>query len=211
MYIDPTKIDPGNVYKLLIGAITPRPIAFVSSISREGIRNLAPYSFFTGVSSNPPIIGFSAVVNREGRLRDSRLNAEAYDEFVVNVVSEDFVEQMNATAVDVPPEVDEFELAGLTPEPSKVVKPPRVKEARVSMECRLYQVVDIGREVLSGAFIMGEIVQFHVDDNVIEDYRIDPGKVKSVGRMGGMGYTKTRDRFDLPRPDLDEVMKAISK
>ncbi|MGR8949482.1 MAG: flavin reductase family protein [Gammaproteobacteria bacterium] len=210
MYVDPKQTEPANIYKLLIGSITPRPIAFVSTVSKDGVNNLAPYSFFTGVSSNPPIIGFSPMVNREGRLRDSRLNAEAYEEFVVNVVSEDFAEQMNATAVDVPPEVDEFELSGLTPAPSKVVRPPRVKEARISMECKLFQIVEISRETLSGAFVMGEIVQFYIDDEVVDNFRIDPAKVNTVGRMGGLGYTRTRDRFEMPRPDLKSVMAALA-
>ena len=209
MYVDPKQTQPGNIYKLLIGSITPRPIAFISTVSKEGVYNLAPYSFFTGVSSNPPIIGFSPMVNREGRLRDSRLNAEAYDEFVVNVVSEDFGEQMNATAVDVPPDVDEFELSGLTPVPSKVVTPPRVKEARISMECKLYQIVEIGRETLSGAFVMGEIVQFHLDDDIVDNFRIDASKVNTIGRMGGVAYTRTTDRFEMDRPDLEAVMKSI--
>ena len=211
MYVDPQQTAAAKLYKLLIGAITPRPIAFVSTVSKTGVNNLAPYSFFTGVSANPPVIGFSPMVNREGRMRDSRLNAEQYEEFVVNVVSEDFVEQMNATAVDVPPEVDEFELSGLTPAPSKIVRPPRVAEARVSMECRLLQVVEIGRETLSGAFVMGEVVQFHIDDDIFDDYRLDADKLNTVGRMGGMSYTRTRDRFDLDRPNLDEVMAKISQ
>ena len=210
MYVDPKETKAGNLYKLLIGAITPRPIAFVSTVSESGINNLAPYSFFTGVSASPPIIGFSPMINREGRMRDSRLNAEAYEEFVVNVVSEEFVEQMNATAVDVPPEVDEFELSGLTPAPSKVVKPPRVAEAHVSMECRLFKVVEIARETLSGAFVMGEVVQFHIDDEVVDDFRLDPDKLNTVGRMGGVSYTRTRDRFELDRPDLAAVMRELA-
>jgi len=209
MIVDPSETKPGNIYKLLIGSITPRPIAFVSTVSKDGINNLAPYSFFTGVSANPPVIGFSPMINMEGRLRDSRLNIEAFKEFVVNVVSEDIAEQMNATAVDVPPEVDEFELAGLTPLPCNVVKAPRVKEARISMECKLVQVVELGKEKLSGAFVMGEIVQFHIDDDIFDNYRIDPDKLNTVGRMGGVTYTRTTDRFDLPRPDLQEVMKTL--
>lgn len=210
MIVDPSQTEPGNIYKLLIGSITPRPIAFVSTVSKDGINNLAPYSFFTGVSANPPVIGFSPMINMEGRLRDSRLNIEAYEEFVVNVVSEDIAERMNATAVDVPPEIDEFELAGLTPLPCNVVSAPRVKEARISMECKLVQVVELSKEKLSGAFVMGEIVQFHIDDDIFDNFRIDPDKLKTVGRMGGVSYTRTTDRFDLQRPDLNEVMNKLS-
>jgi flavin reductase (DIM6/NTAB) family NADH-FMN oxidoreductase RutF len=209
MIVDPATTEPGNIYKLLIGSITPRPIAFVSTVSKDGINNLAPYSFFTGVSANPPVIGFSPMINMEGRLRDSRLNIEEFEEFVVNVVSEDIVEQMNATAVDVPPEIDEFELSGLTPLSCNVVKAPRVGEAHISMECKLVQVVELSKDKLSGAFVMGEIVQFHIDDDLFDNFRIDPDKLNTVGRMGGIGYTRTTDRFDLQRPDLDKVMKTL--
>lgn len=203
MIIDPKTTAAGDVYKLMIGSITPRPIAFVSTTSLDGINNLAPFSFFTGVSVDPPVIGFSPLLNREARRRDSRINAEARGEFVVNIVSEEFAEKMNATAIDVPPEVDEFELSGLTPIPSEVVSVPRVKEAHVSMECKLIQVIEISQNILGGAFVMGEVVRFHIDDSVCENFRIDPDKLATIGRMGGNTYTRTRDRFDLIRPTLD--------
>ena len=209
MIINPAEQTPTNSYKLMIGSITPRPIAFVSTVSADGIFNLAPYSFFTGVSANPPVIGFSPVVTGGGRRRDSRLNIEATGEFVVNIVSEDFIENMNATAVDVPPEINEFELAGLTATSCEVVEAPRVAEARVSMECKLLQVVDISQELLGGAFVIGEVVRFHVDDSLIDNFRIDADKLATVGRMGGNTYTKTTERFDLDRPDLDTVMAAL--
>jgi flavin reductase (DIM6/NTAB) family NADH-FMN oxidoreductase RutF len=208
MIIDPANVDPVSSYKLMIGSITPRPIAFVSTTSPEGINNLAPFSFFTGVSANPPAIGFTPVINGEGRLRDTRLNIEATGEFVVNVVSEHFAKQMNATAVDVAPEVDEFELSGLTPASCEVVAPPRVAEAYVSMECKLIQVVEISNKILGGSFVIGEIVRFHVDDRVFDDYRIDADLLATVGRMGGNTYSRTADRFDLPRPTLDDVKPA---
>jgi flavin reductase (DIM6/NTAB) family NADH-FMN oxidoreductase RutF len=199
MIVDPSAIEPVNCYKLLIGSITPRPIAFVSSTSVDGVNNLAPFSFFTAISANPPVIGFSPMVTRGGRLRDSRDNIEARGEFVVNIVSEDFAEQMNSTAVDVPPDVDEFELSGLTPVPCEVVNAPRVKEARVSMECKLVQVVDISQKFLGGAFVIGEVVRFHVDDSLVDDFRIDPEKLATIGRMGGNTYARTTDRFDMAR------------
>ncbi len=199
MIVDPSAIEPVNCYKLLIGSITPRPIAFVLSTSVDGVNNLAPFSFFTAISANPPVIGFSPMITRGGRRRDSRDNIEARGEFVVNIVSEDFAERMNDTAVDVPPEVDEFELSGLTPIPCEVVGAPRVQEARVSMECKLVQVVDISQEFLGGAFVIGEVVRFHVDDSVINDFRIDPEKLATIGRMGGNTYARTTDRFDMAR------------
>ena len=199
MIIDPSTTEPINCYKLMIGSITPRPIAFVSSVSASGIYNLAPFSFFTAVSANPPVIGFSPMVVRDGLRRDTRNNIEACGEFVVNIVSEEFAEQMNATAVDVPPDVDEFELSGLTPIPSEVVAAPRVKEAHISMECKLLQVVDISQKVFGGAFVIGEVIRFHVDDALIDNFRIDPDKLATIGRMGGNTYTRTTDRFDMER------------
>ena len=163
---------------LMIGSITPRPIAFVSTTSADGVNNLAPFSFFTGISANPPVIGFSPMINLQNRRRDSRINIEASSEFVVNIVSEHFAEQMNATAVDVAPEIDEFELSGLTPVPCEIVAVPRVAEAAVSMECKLVQIVDISQQVLGGAFIIGEVVRFHVEDSIIDNFRIDPRQAR---------------------------------
>lgn len=202
MIINPENAEPRHIYKLLIGCITPRPIAFVSSVSSDGVNNLAPYSFFTGVSANPPVIGFSPMINREQRVRDSRLNIEATGEFVVNVVSESIVEAMNETAVDVAPEVDEFELAGLTAVPADSVRAPLVAEAMISMECELFKIVEISPEPLGGAFVMGSVKRFHINDSIVDDYRIDPSLLKTVGRMGGNSYTRTQDRFDLERPQL---------
>lgn len=202
MIIDPQGTEPVNLYKLLIGSIMPRPIAFVSTRGVDGVNNLAPFSFFTGVSANPPVVGFSPMVNLESRKRDSRINAETRGEFCINVVSESFAAQMNQTAVDVPPEVDEFELAGLTALECDVIDAPRVGEALVAMECKLLQVVDISQKVMGGAFVMGEVVRFHVDDAIIDNFRIDPDKLATVGRMAGNTYTRTRDRFDMERPVL---------
>ena len=109
------------------------------------------------------------------------------------------------------PDVDEFELAGLTAVPSEIVRAPRVKESKISMECKLYEVVEIGRENFGGAFVMGEIVRFHVADELFDNYRIDPDGLRTIGRMGGMSYTRTRDRFDLERPDLAKVMAALGR
>ncbi len=204
MIIDPKSIKPVENYKLLIGSITPRPIAFVSSVSEEGVYNLAPFSFFTAVSANPPVIGFSPMVNLEENRRDTRKNIEATGEFTVNVVSEGFVENMNATAVDVAPDVDEFELSGLTPIACDVIKAPRVGEAHIAMECRLLEVVEVSREVFGGAFVLGRVVRFHVDDALFDNYRIDPDGLATVGRMGGNSYVRTRDRFDLQRPSPPE-------
>jgi flavin reductase (DIM6/NTAB) family NADH-FMN oxidoreductase RutF len=200
MIIDPASTDPLNIYKLMIGSVLPRPIAFVSTRSADGINNLAPYSFFTGVSANPPVVGFSPMMSMESRQRDSRVNAEARGEFCINVVSEQFAEKMNATAIDVPPEVDEFELSGLTPVECELIDAPRVGEAYLAMECQLLQVVEISRETFGGAFVMGQILRFHVDDALFDNYRINPDLLRPIGRMAGNTYTRTGDRFDMDRP-----------
>lgn len=185
----------------MIGAIVPRPIAFVSTISREGLLNLAPFSFFTAVCANPPIICFCP--NRREApdpCKDTLRNILLTREFVVNVVSEEFAEQMNITSGEYPPEIDEFQLSGLTPIPSDLVKAPRVAESHVQMECRLYMAMEIGALPLSGNLVLGEVLRFHVDDQYIDHFKIDPGKLRAIGRMGGASYTRTTDRFDMQRP-----------
>jgi flavin reductase (DIM6/NTAB) family NADH-FMN oxidoreductase RutF len=203
LIIDPGEAGFQNVYKLLIGAIVPRPIAFVSTLSRKGIRNLAPFSFFTAVSANPPVICFSPT-RRPGPdpYKDTMRNILETREFVVNVVSEEFAEKMNICSGEFPPEVDEFEASGLTAIASDLVKPPRVAESHVHMECKLYLTLEIGALPGSGSLVLGEVVRFHVDDMYFDDFKIDPDKLKAIGRMGGTSYTRTRDRFDMVRPKV---------
>jgi flavin reductase (DIM6/NTAB) family NADH-FMN oxidoreductase RutF len=203
MVIDPAVAGYPNVYKLMIGVIVPRPIAFVSSLSAEGIPNLAPFSFFTAVSANPPVICFSPMIRGAGGgHKDTLRNIEATGEFVVNIVSEDFASQMNVCSGDYPPEVDEFVVSGLTPLPSDLVRPARVAESRVNMECRLVQVVHVSAKPLGGSLVLGEVLRFHVADELFSDFRIDPDKLRAIGRMGGPTYARTTDRFNLERPKV---------
>jgi flavin reductase (DIM6/NTAB) family NADH-FMN oxidoreductase RutF len=200
MTIDPKQHDPRNVYKLMIGSIVPRPIAFVSTISADGVCTLAPFSFFMGVCANPPVVAFSPVRRGDGLKKDTLVNVEATGEFVVNIVGESMAAAMNSCSAEYPPEVDEFETSGLTAVASEVVKAPRVAESAVSMECRLIQVVELGQGPLAGNLVLGEVVRFHVDDSIVEDFRIDPEKLAAIGRMGGMTYCRTGDRFEMARP-----------
>jgi flavin reductase (DIM6/NTAB) family NADH-FMN oxidoreductase RutF len=201
--VDPQSTEPVNVYKLMIGAIVPRPIAFVSTISLEGVRNLAAFSFFTAISANPPAVCFSPMVRGSGAgQKDTLRNAAATKEFVVNIVSEDFAERMNLTAPEFPPEVDEFEVSGLRPTPSDLVRPPRVAESRISMECKLIEIVSVSAKVLGGSLVIGEVLRFHVAEGVMENFRIDPDKLKPIGRMAGNTYVRTTDRFEMVRPKL---------
>jgi flavin reductase (DIM6/NTAB) family NADH-FMN oxidoreductase RutF len=189
----------------MIGMIVPRPIAFVSSVDLAGIRNLAPFSYFTACSSNPPVVCFCTAVRTGSRpYKDTLLNVEATGEFVVNIVSEEFAEQMNQCSADVPPEIDEFELSRLTAIASDLVKPPRVAESKVQMECRLHQIIRVSDQPGGGILVLGEVLRFHVLESLLDDqesvYRIDPDKLNAIGRMGGPTYVRTHDRFELQRP-----------
>ena len=201
MIIDPCEHDPRSIYKLMTGCIVPRPIALVSSVSADGILNLAPFSFFAGVSGDPPVICFCPMVRgSDGEKKDTLRNIEATGEFVVNVVSEEIVTHMNISSGEYPPDVDEFALSALTPVPSDLVKPPRVGESRVSMECKLRQIVAVSDNPLGASIVLGEILRFHIQDGLFDNFKIDPDRLHAVGRMGGPTYTRTRDRFDLERP-----------
>lgn len=205
MTILPSDHDPRDVYKLMTGLIVPRPIAFVSTLSAEGVRNLAPFSFFTAVSANPPVICFSPMIRGgDGSRKDTLTNIEAMKEFVVNIVSEEIAGPMNICSIEFPPSVDEFVESGLTPVPSDIVAPPRVGEAKAAMECRLVQIVHVSPRPLGGSIVLGEVVRFHVADEIVHDFKIDPARLHSIGRMGGPTYARTTDRFDLPRPTITQ-------
>jgi flavin reductase (DIM6/NTAB) family NADH-FMN oxidoreductase RutF len=203
--LNPSEQSPQDIYKLLVGAVVPRPIAFVSSMDAEGVRNLAPFSFFTVASANPPIVCFCPMVRGVTNTglqstKDTLRNIIATREFVVNIVSEEFAAQMNACSAELSPEVDEFLVSGLTPLASELVRPPRVAESHVQMECRLQQVVHVSTKPLGGSLIMGEVLRFHVSESLLDNFRIDPDKLHAIGRMAGSTYARTRDRFDMERP-----------
>jgi flavin reductase (DIM6/NTAB) family NADH-FMN oxidoreductase RutF len=203
MTVDPASTTYQNIEKLMVSVILPRPIAWVSTISAEGVVNLAPFSYFTAVCPKPPVICFSPVIRfSDGAKKDTLRNIEATGEFVVNVVSEEVATQMVHCAGEYPPDVSEFTVAGLTPIPSDLVKPPRVKESHVHMECRLLQIVTVSDEPGGGSLVMGTVLRFHVDDGVLTEGRVDPGKLRAIGRMGGQEYTRTMDRFPLTRPKV---------
>lgn len=201
--IDPASTAPQDLYKLLIGLVIPRPIAFVSSLSADGIPNLAPFSFFTVVSANPPVICFSPMRKAgDAGQKDTLANIEATREFTVSIVSESFAEKMNLCSGDYPPEVNEFEVSGLTPLPSDLVAPARVAESLATMECRLVQVVHVSDKPLGGSLVLGEVLRFHIADELFHNFRIDPDVLQAIGRMGGPAYARTHDRFEIQRPQL---------
>jgi flavin reductase (DIM6/NTAB) family NADH-FMN oxidoreductase RutF len=204
MIIDPSTIPAQTMYRVLIGAVVPRPIAFVSTMSEAGVLNVAPFSFFNAFCADPPVVGFGPVWRKPAK--DTITNIRATREFVVNIVGEDIAEAMNVCSADFPPDVDEFQQSKLTPIPSVVVKPPRVKESRINMECSLLQIVDFSEKPHGGSLVLGQIVRLHVDDEIIdESYKIDADKLRAIGRMGGPEYTRTRDRFIMLRPSQERT------
>lgn len=207
--IDPSNCDQRQIYKLMTGIIVPRPVALVSTVDRNGLANLAPFSFFSGVGSNPPTVLFCPVVRKASTpnvapalemRKDTLRNIEETGEFVVNVVSECIADAANATAAEVPPDVDEFVLSGLTPKASEAVRPPRVAESPAQMECKLLQVIYTGREPGAGVIVLGEVVRFHIEESLFEEFRVDPGGLDAVGRMAGNTWVRTSDRFERLRP-----------
>jgi len=202
MFVEPEKLSPRDRYFLMIGCIAPRPIAFVSSLSGDGVRNLAPFSYFSGVSSTPPVLSV-AIAARRGKPKDTLSNIRETGEFVVNVVPEALAEPMNLASGDYPPGVDEFAVAGLTPAPSDLVSPPRVRESPIQMECRLLRVVDVGEPPNTTGLVLGEILRFHLEEGLYRDGHIDPDKLPVIGRMGRQDYCRTADRFSMKRPKIE--------
>lgn len=191
-----------EAYQWMIATILPRPIAWVSTIAPDGRTNLAPFSFFQGVTANPPTLMFVPVNNRQGAKKDTVRNIEAVPEFVVNLVSRELAEQMNACAALLPYGESEFEKFGIAAAPSTKVRPPRVAAAPVAFECTLHQIVNIGEGPLAANVIFGRIHVAHLQDRVLgADGRPDAGKLDLIGRLGGEDYTTTRERFTIERPD----------
>jgi len=198
--IDPMQNTERENYKLLIGSIIPRPIAFVTSMSKEGILNGAPFSYFSIVSANPPMISLS-IQRKEGNQKDTARNIVATKEFVVHIVDDTNVEKVNKTAAILPPEQSEIELANLTPITSKKLSIPGVKEAKVRMECILENSLQLGgNETPSCDLIIGRIVQFHIDEDIYEQGRIDPIGLSAISRLAGNDYAKIGEIFTIERP-----------
>lgn len=201
MIIDPELESPAAVYAAMIRAITPRPIAWVSTLSPAGVSNLAPFSYFNGVCSKPAALMFSPVNRPDGSKKDTVLNIEATKQFVVNVVPFAVAKPMFQTAGDFEYEVSEFAAAGLTERPSQRVAPPAVAESPIQFECELIEIVRVGEGPLAANVIIGKILLMQVDERVLNEAgKIDPGRLDTVGRLGGFEYSRTGDRFEL-RPD----------
>ena len=199
--IDPASLSERENYKFLIGSIIPRPIAFVTSISKEGVLNGAPFSYFNIVSSNPPMISLSIQRSAWGQ-KDTARNITESKQFVVHIVDEHNVEKINKTAAGLPPNQSEIELAHLTPVDSVKISVPGVKEAKIRMECSLEHSLELGGLNTPGCdLIIGKVVQFHIEDDIYENGRIDQRGLAAVSRLAGNNYAKIGEIFEIERPN----------
>jgi len=188
--------------------VMPRPIGWLTTLSAEGVVNLAPFSFFNGVSSNPPVV----VVGINGRQphgpKDTLTNCRATGEFVANMATWDLREAMNLTSASLPAEVDEMALAGLTPAPCNLVKPPRVRESPINLECRVLQFVELPCDDpdARNTAVFGHVVGIHIDDSVLTDGLVDTAKIKPISRLGYMEYAVVEEVFEMRRPSVEQAM-----
>lgn len=205
MIFDPAELSVKDMYKLLIGSVVPRPIAWVSTISKDGIPNLAPYSFFNVVSRNPPMLAFSVgegTGERKGMVKDTLQNIRDQKEFVINIMTSSMGNEMAKSAETLPPDIDEFDYADLPSAESEVVAVPRIAEAPVSMECKLHTILQLGDDHL----VIGQLVRFHVDDELYENGRINLEKLAPLGRLAG-NYAPVETVFSLPNDNLAKYIK----
>jgi len=201
MELDFSTLDSRDVYRWMIATIVPRPIAWVSTVRAEdGATNLAPFSFFQGISTAPPVLMFVPANKRDGTSKDTLRNVQATKEFVVNMVSAEMAEAMSATSATLPHGESEFERFGVKETASAQVKPPRVAAARVAFECKLHSVLSIGEGPGGSNVVFGQILCAHIDDTVLGTEGLpEAGKLDLIGRMGGDDYCTTRDRFTIDR------------
>ncbi len=201
MEIDVSKLPKSQVYKLMTSVIVPRPIAWISTISKDGVPNVAPFSYFAGVSSEPPLLMVSIGSKEEGIKKDTWKNIEETGDFVVNMVTKELLEKMNLTSAPFDENVDEFDVAKLTKKPASVVKAPLIAESPVNIECRKFQILEIG----SMGIIFGEVLKVHVRDDILnEKVYVDTTKLEIVGRLGGANYciVSKDNTIELRKPKL---------
>jgi flavin reductase (DIM6/NTAB) family NADH-FMN oxidoreductase RutF len=197
--IDPARLSPGAMYRFMISAIVPRPIAFVSTVGEDGVANVAPFSYFVPLTNRPPLLGIS-VNARRGAPKDTLRNMRGTGDFVVNVVDAPLLDRMVHASGEWPPETSEFALTGLTAAASDLVRAPRVAECPVSFECRLHQEVPLGETT----FVVGEILRAHVRDGLLDgDGLVDPQALQPIGRLGGDGYSVVSEVLHRARPRVD--------
>ena len=216
MDVSPSQLAHRDLYNILISAVAPRPIAWVSTISATGQPNLAPFSFFNAVCAKPPLLAFAPgmrapkkseagtpAAEPAGQAKDTLRNIRETKEFVIHVVTFELAEAMNLTSGDYDASINEFDVAKLAFLPSKVVKPLRVAQSPVSFECKLYQILDFNPDPEGGSLVIGEIVSIHVDEQYLKAGRLDRNSLDLIGRMGGLQYARTTQRFEMVRPKVE--------
>jgi flavin reductase (DIM6/NTAB) family NADH-FMN oxidoreductase RutF len=204
--IDPASLERRDLNALINGLVYPRPIAWVSTVGADGRRNLAPFSFFNAFCFHPqPVVGIGPG-SRQGVNKDSLANIKESGEFVVSLVNEELAETANLTSAEFGPEVDEWDAADVEPAPSEVVRPERVAASPASFECRVKEIVELGtEEKQSNSLVIGVVERMHVSDDVLFDgYKVRPDAMRLVGRMGGSYWVRTRDHFELSRPNSSD-------
>ncbi len=207
MELDPSTLDYRDAYKLLIGTVLPRPVSFVSTLSPGGVPNLSPFAFYNVVSSQPPIVMVSVGHRPDGRRKDTAENALATGELVINATTEDLIERASLAAGEWAPEVNEFALAGLTPLPSRLVRPARVAESPINMECRLEHHLTFGEGRAAHDVLFARILLFHIRDDLYHDGRIDTLRLQPIGRLAGDVYVRVRDPFPIARPVVEPTRR----
>jgi flavin reductase (DIM6/NTAB) family NADH-FMN oxidoreductase RutF len=209
--LDPLTLGERETYKLLIGCVVPRPIAWVSTLDLAGVRNLAPFSFFNAIGSNPPALSISVgYIDGLDQRKDTLRNISDTGEFVVNIVDENMAQAMNATAASYPPSVDEFEIADLAAVPCVTVRPARVAGAPVSLECKLFTLVPVGEGPGSATVVIGVIQMMHIRSDIIDErHRVDIMKLRPIARLAGAGYAYVHDTFDMVRPVYDKATGKV--
>jgi flavin reductase (DIM6/NTAB) family NADH-FMN oxidoreductase RutF len=218
MDVVPSELEHRELYNILISAVVPRPIAWVSSLSASGQPNLAPFSFFNAVCAKPPLLVFApgirlphkseaaadAAAGHPGvHIKDTLRNIRETGEFVINTVTFELAEAMNLTSGEYDATVNEFELTQIASAPSKIVRPRRVTESPVSFECKLHQILDFNPSAEGSSLVIGEIVSLHINDQHYKDGRLDRNSLDLIGRMGGMQYARTTQRFEMIRPKVE--------
>jgi flavin reductase (DIM6/NTAB) family NADH-FMN oxidoreductase RutF len=204
--VNPAELSEAEAYKLLASVVVPRPIAWISTIGKDGVCNAAPFSFFTAIATKPPIVGVSIGLRR-GAKKDTLRNIENSRDFVVNLVTLPLAGAMNITAVDFPPTVDEISEVRLTAVRSDKIAAPRIAESPVAMECRLLRILILGQS--RHRFVLGEVVQYHLNEEVLSgQFQVDALKLNSVGRLSGSWYCRVDSLFELPRLNYSRYVAA---
>ncbi len=196
------ELDPATMpcYAVLTGLVTPRPVAWVTTVSPAGVVNLAPFSYFNPMGDAPPLVAFAPVRRPDGSRKDTLANLGTCPEFVLNLVTEETVAACNLTSKAAPADESEVLLAGLATVPSTRVRPPRVAGSPAHLECVVRHLLPFGTHPGASTVVLGEVVRVHVEESVLTAGMPDPGKLRAVGRLGGTAWCRTTDRFDLPRP-----------